>query len=314
MRRLRFCRRIVYHILQRTSEAISHKEKKISILHIQSTIRSWLLRIRLGRQYNSFADKVHRFKYLKSCLLLQSHYRGYKVRKRFQELITASRTIQSWIRTKWMREYFLQLRSAVIMVQRAFRKYRVRKRRGREMWERMESRFDVPGGFQAIENGVLYGLGKDLVLEIVDSARKGRRQDYFNLLERRALWLQGNRETEALRSLSRKVNKAKRQHDYSRSRSKSKGITRDIGGFDKSIRQANNYIKHLKWGGTGNTKRFKADQVERSKDWKRTSKLEVESLKNSMLEEKIISQEKREEIKRKLARNTTIGNLIKIFI
>ena len=217
-RRVRTCRQIVYHILQRANEEIKYKEKLKSILHIQAASRALFQRIKLDRQYKVLKEKVHRFHYLKACLLLQKTYRGFRIRKRFRVLITATKKIQSFMRTRWLRSYFLNLRTQVVKIQRIFRQYRLRRIKNKEMLWQMMDKIENVSGFQVIENALLYGLDQKTTLQYVFEISRGSRKDFIAILNER----------ENLRQVSRFKTRSKSRERSRSANKRKKGLYQEM--------------------------------------------------------------------------------------
>lgn len=205
----------MYHILQRANDEIAYKERLKSIQHLQASIRGFFRRQKMKREYVKLKENVHQFYYLGASLLLQSHYRGYRVRKRFADLINATKKIQSFMRTKWLRNYFLNLRHQTVKIQRIFRQFRLRKMKNREMLSRMIDRLENQNSFQAIENAVLYGVDQKTTVKYVFEISQGHRKDFIRLIQSknaglRSGTLDGFKRTR-LRSLSRERGRQERQ-------------------------------------------------------------------------------------------------------
>jgi hypothetical protein len=140
----------------------------------------------MERKYVELKDKVHRYHYLGACLILQSHFRGYRVRKRFATLINAVCKIQSFVRARWLRIYFLDLRKQVIKIQRIFRRYRLRRIKSKEMLLRMIHQIENVNAFQVVENALLYGVDQKTTLQYVFDINKGKRVDFVEILQNKA--------------------------------------------------------------------------------------------------------------------------------
>lgn len=200
----------MYSILQRANEEIKYKEKLRSILHVQASLRAFFIRVRLKKQCKNLKEKVERFHYLKACLILQSGYRGYRVRQRFATLITACRKIQSFMRTRWMRSYFLNLRDQVIKIQRIFRSYRLRRVKHKQMLSHMLNQIENVNAFQVIENALLYGVSQKTTLQFVFEISQGKRIDFVEVLQ-----------SQAKNGLGKRLPRKRRRGIRSRSRDKS---------------------------------------------------------------------------------------------
>ena len=185
-KRVQSCRQIVYSILQKANVEIKYKEQLKSILHIQASSRAYFHRLRMRKKYVELKDKVHRYHYLGASLILQSHFRGYRVRKRFSTLISAVCKIQSFVRARWMRIYFLDLRKQVVKIQRIFRRYRLRRIKSKEMLLRMIHQIENVNAFQVVENALLYGVGQKTTLQYVFDINKGKRVDFVEVLQNKA--------------------------------------------------------------------------------------------------------------------------------
>jgi alpha-tubulin suppressor-like RCC1 family protein len=125
--KVKFCRSVVEQCVNKAWSVVLHNQEHDLASLIQRSYRSHLLRAGRTVEITAFRKRVLESKANNAAKTIQKHVRGFLVRSRLSRLVRAANRVKGFFRTRWLRTYFLRVREATGRIQRAMRKYFVRK-------------------------------------------------------------------------------------------------------------------------------------------------------------------------------------------
>lgn len=170
----RHCRAIVDSVYGEAWRQIEKQIVSTSANSLQRTFRAFLLRQKRSREYQVLELKIAERQEFSSASSVQKHIRGYLVRARMERLNRAASKIQGFMRTKWIRSYFLKVVKAIKVLQKWFKKLYIRHLQVKEkLAPFMEENGQFIQSLATLEDRILFGDQEELAhLENLDDYQK----------------------------------------------------------------------------------------------------------------------------------------------
>ena len=161
--KIRYCRSIVEKCVNSSWANINVQKEKEMAITLQRTFRSHLLRLAKLTDIQIFNKKLLDSRTNYAAKNIQKTIRGFLVRRRLARLIRAASKIKGLFKTRWIRSYFLRIRSAVKLIQRNLKKYLIRKsyveKNGREFEQNHGTMIE---SIRRLEHSILFGDSEHL--------------------------------------------------------------------------------------------------------------------------------------------------------
>lgn len=125
--KIRFCKSIIEKCVNLAWNKLTLQKENEVALTIQRCLRAHLLRLGKINDITIFNKKLLDSRANYAAKSIQKIVRGFLVRRRFLRLQLAANRIKGFIKTRFIRDYFVKLCAATRLIQRNVRKYLLRK-------------------------------------------------------------------------------------------------------------------------------------------------------------------------------------------
>lgn len=170
MIRYSICYRGVLDIFERSWEEIRENSERQSSLTVQRIFRGYLLRQKHKKAIEKAMEVRLNCVSTKALRVIQKAFRGVLVRNRLRTLHLAAAYIQGHMRMRWLSALFQKIRFEVRKIQRAVRKFLIRKKRVQErLVEFFSKEVGLLENVRNVENFAMFG----------DSSSEAERTNFF---------------------------------------------------------------------------------------------------------------------------------------
>jgi alpha-tubulin suppressor-like RCC1 family protein len=172
--KIRFCRSIVERCINGAWSSVALQAEEEGASTIQRTFRAHLLRLARINDIHVLHKKIQESRTNNSAKTLQKMVRGFLLRRRLLRLTNAANKIKGFVRTRWIRAYFLRVRAAVRMIQLNLKKHFLRRRKIEESGKDfLRANATLVDTIRRLEHSILFGDQEHLTsLENVEDYTK----------------------------------------------------------------------------------------------------------------------------------------------